>query len=127
MLAGGDEIGREIAALRRLVAAYQYLSSLAAQDADIETVTKLIAEGAGTAVAVVDERLSVLAACGGPVSDREWFCGDSLSHPRLVQVFEVVGRTRRPLRIPGIAGTGHCGTNSGGRRGSGVSADLRYR
>jgi hypothetical protein len=54
---GSDEIGRENVALRRLVVAYQHLSSLAAQDADVQTVTELIAESVGTAVALVDQRL----------------------------------------------------------------------
>jgi hypothetical protein len=103
---GSDEIGRENAALRRLVVAYQHLSSLAAQDADLQTVTELIAESVGTAVALVDQRLVVTAACNTAVPEETWLCGQPATHPGIAQVVEAVSRTRRAVRIPDLAGTG---------------------
>jgi hypothetical protein len=103
---GSDEIGKENAALRRLVVAYQHLSSLAAQDADLQTVTELIAESVGTAVAVVDQRLVVTAACNTAVPEETWLCGQPLTHPGIAQIVEAVSRTRRAVRIPDVAGTG---------------------
>ena len=103
-LAGSEEIGRENAALRRLIVAFQHLSGLAVQDADLESVTESIAERVDTAVAVVDDKLMVLACSGGAKSDAAHLFRDHLSHPRLAQVLEVVGPTRRALRMPGMAG-----------------------
>ena len=104
MRTGDEEIGRENAALRRLIVAFQHLSSLAVQDAGLESVTESIAERVDTAVAVVDDKLSVLACSGGTESDAAQLFRDHLRHPRLAQVLEVVGPTRRALRIPGMAG-----------------------
>lgn len=103
-LAGSDEIGRENAALRRLVVAFQHLSGLAVQDAGLESVTESIAERVDTAVAVVDDKLVVLACSGGAESDAAHMFRDHLKHPRLAQVLDVVGPTRRALRMPGMAG-----------------------
>jgi sugar diacid utilization regulator len=100
-LTGADEIGRENVALRRLVLAYQHLTSLAVHDANLETVTELIAERMDTAVAVVDDKLAVLASAGRSVPDAAPYLLSRLSHPRLAQVLGVVGPTRRALRIPG--------------------------
>lgn len=103
---GHDGLVRENAVLRRLAAAYQHLSDLAAQDAGVEAVTELIAERVGTAVAVVDEKLEVLAAASPGVSGPEAaeFLLDRLSHPRLAQVLGVAGPTRRALRVPDLTG-----------------------
>ncbi|MQA93968.1 MAG: hypothetical protein GEV11_04735 [Streptosporangiales bacterium] len=60
--AGHSEIGRENRALRDLVALYRHLSGLALQNADIATVTRLIAERTGATAAVVGPRMDVLAA-----------------------------------------------------------------
>ena len=104
MRTGDEEIGRENAALRRLIVAFQHLSSLAVQDAGLESVTESIAERVDTAVAVVDDKLTVLACSGGAGSDAAQLFRGHLRHPRLAQVLEVVGPTRRALRIPGMAG-----------------------
>jgi sugar diacid utilization regulator len=101
-MTAADEIGRENAELRRLVAALQHLSSLAVEDVGLDSVTQFVAERVHTAVALVDEQLTVLATSGG--SESTWFLGDRLDDPRLSQVLTVVGPTRRALRIPGIAG-----------------------
>jgi sugar diacid utilization regulator len=104
-LAGSEQIGRENAALRRLVSTIQHLSSLAAQDVGLESITESIAERVDMAVAVVDEKLAVLACSGGMASEAARFFSDRLKHPRLVQVLEVVGPMRRALRVPGFAET----------------------
>ncbi|CAJ1510058.1 PucR family transcriptional regulator [[Mycobacterium] burgundiense] len=101
--AATDAIGRENAELRQLVAALQHLSSLAVQDAGLESVVEFVADRADTAAAVVDERLAVLVASGGARSEAARFFGEQLNHPRLAQVLGVVGPTRRALRIPAIA------------------------
>lgn len=101
-LAGNEEIGRENAALRRLVSAFQHMSSLAVQDVGLESVMDSIAERVDTAVALVDETSTVLACSGGMASEAATFFRDLLRHPRLAQVFGVVGPTRRALRIPGF-------------------------
>lgn len=103
-LAGSEEIGRENAALRRLIVAFQHLSGLAVEDTGLESVTESIAERVDTAVAVVDDKLTVLACSGGMESDAAQLFRDHLRHPRLAQVLEVVGPTRRALRMPGMAG-----------------------
>ena len=103
-LDGSEQIGRENAALRRLIVAFQHLSGLAVQDAGLESVTESIAERVDTAVAVVDDKLTVLACSGGMESDAAQLFRDHLRHPRLAQVLEVVGPTRRALRMPGMAG-----------------------
>jgi sugar diacid utilization regulator len=100
-------VARENAALRTLVTLYRHLSNLAIQPAGIAGVVELIADRVDTAVAVVDDKLAVLAAAeaAGSAADAARFFLDRLAHPRLVQVLEVVGPTRRALRIPGVAGT----------------------
>lgn len=99
-----DEIGRENAELRHLVAALQHLSSLAVEGAGLESVAEFVAERVDTAVAVVDQELMLLAASGGAVSDAARIFGEQLSRPALPQVLGVVGPTRRALRVPGLAG-----------------------
>src|SRR5262245_58077183 len=100
-------VARENVALRTLVTLYRHLSSLATQPAGIAGVVELIADRVDTAVAVVDDKLAVLAAAeaGGSSADAARFFLERLAHPRLVQVLEVVGPTRRALRIPGAAET----------------------
>jgi sugar diacid utilization regulator len=101
------DIARENVALRTLVGLYRHLSTLAVENSGINRVAELIAERLDTAVAVVDDKLSVLATAeaGGSTVDAGLFFLERLTHPRLVQVLEVVGPTRRALRIPGGDGT----------------------
>lgn len=98
------EIGRENLALRRLVAVYRHLSSLAVQDAGIESVTELIAGRVGATVAVVDDKLAVLAAAspGAAGDGAARAVRERMVHPRLAQVLAVAGRTRRALRLPDV-------------------------
>ncbi|NIJ12329.1 sugar diacid utilization regulator [Saccharomonospora amisosensis] len=107
-LAETDDIGRENVALRRLVAVYRHLSSLAVQDDGIEAVTELIAERVDATVAVVDDKLTVLAAASPTSSTDEAarLVGERMVHPRLAQVLGVAGRTRRALRLPDVEEAG---------------------
>ncbi|MCE0767746.1 helix-turn-helix domain-containing protein [Pseudonocardia kujensis] len=98
------ELRRENHALRGLVSAYRHVSSLAVQDAGMETVAEVIAERVDANVAVVDEKLSVLAAA--PADGAAWVAGvigDHSAHPRLTQVVGVAARTRRAVRLPRVS------------------------
>lgn len=100
----GGEIARENHALRKLVAIYRHLSSLAVQEAGLEAVTKLIAEHMTATVAVVDRHLSVLTAASGDgesakaIDDVQRQLGQS----RMARVLDLTGRTRRAVRIPDV-------------------------
>ncbi|MFD2422626.1 PucR family transcriptional regulator [Amycolatopsis pigmentata] len=96
-----NEISRENTALRGLVAVYRHLSTLAAQDSGIEAVTELIAERMDATVAVVDERMGVLAAAS-PAGVAEEVVRERVVHPRLAQVLALTGHTRRAARIPDV-------------------------
>jgi sugar diacid utilization regulator len=99
-----DAIGRENAALRRLVAVYRHLSGLAVQDSGLAAVTELIAKHMDATVAVVDEKMDVLAAASatGRMSDAARYFQGRVAHPRLTQVLGVTGRTRRAIRMPDV-------------------------
>jgi hypothetical protein len=99
-------VARENVALRTLIGLYRHLSSLATQDVGITGVVELIAERVDTTVAVIDDKLAILAAAvaGGSTTDAARFFLGRLNHPRLVQVLEVVGPSRRALRMPRVEG-----------------------
>lgn len=98
------EVGRENAALRRLIAVYRHVSTLAAQDSGIEAVTELIAERMDATVAVVDEKMTVLAAAapGGSAEDVAEYVRRRVAHPKLAHLLGLTGRTRRAARIPNM-------------------------
>jgi hypothetical protein len=97
-------VGQENLALRSLVAVYRHLSSLAVQNVGVGAVAELIAERVDTMVAVVDEKLAVLAAASPDRQvDAAVFFNERVAHPRLAQVLGVAGHTRRALRIPDVA------------------------
>lgn len=99
-----DEVSRENAALRGLVAVYRQLSTLATQDAGIEAVTGLIAERMDATVAVVDEKMTVLAAASptGSAEEVAGYVRERVVHPKLAQVLGLTDRTRRAARIPDV-------------------------
>jgi PucR family transcriptional regulator, purine catabolism regulatory protein len=99
-----DPTSQENAALRGLVAVYRHLSTLAAQDSSIEAVTEVIAERMQVTVAVVDERMTVLAASSATRSTGEvvGYVRDHVVHPKLAEVLSITGRTRRAVRIPDV-------------------------
>jgi PucR family transcriptional regulator, purine catabolism regulatory protein len=100
------EAAREVLALRNLVAVYRHLSGLAVQNADIATVTRLIAEQTGATVAIVSPTMDILtAAAPGDTGERAvQDVRDLVVHPRLGEVLAAASRARRALRLPG-AGT----------------------
>jgi sugar diacid utilization regulator len=97
------EAAREVLALRNLVAVYRHLSGLAAQDADLAAVARLIAEQTGATVAIVSPTMDILtAAAPGETGDRAaQSVRDLVVHPRLGEVLTAASRARRPLRLPG--------------------------
>lgn len=103
-MAGQSEIGRENRVLRELVAVYRHLSGLALQDADVGTVAQLIAERTAATVAVVSQRMDILAAAspGDSPEGAAAYVREHVVHPRLGQVLAAAGQTRRALRLPGV-------------------------
>jgi hypothetical protein len=96
----------ENVALRRLVAVYRHLSSLAVQDAGLDAITDLIAGQLDTTVAVVDDTMEVRAAAtpGARSGDPADAVRERVVHPRLPQVLTIAGRARRALRLPDVDG-----------------------
>ncbi|HEY7360295.1 MAG TPA: hypothetical protein VH642_05750, partial [Streptosporangiaceae bacterium] len=56
------DLGRENMVLRELVTVYRQLSGLALQDADLASVTQLLADRTAATVAVVSPVMDVMAA-----------------------------------------------------------------
>lgn len=104
MNADDGAVSRENVALRGLVAVYRHLSGLAVQNAGIESVTELIAEHMDATVAVVDEKMDVIAAAtaSGRLADAARYVQGRVAHPRLTQVLGITGRTRRAIRMPDV-------------------------
>ena len=104
--ATGSGAAREVHALRNLVAVYRHLSGLAVQNADLATVTRLIAETTGATVAIVSPTMDIMtAAAPGETGERAaQDVRDLVVHPRLGEVLAAASRARRALRMPG-AGT----------------------
>src|SRR5216683_4523392 len=102
--AGQRDLGRENAVLRELVTVYRHLSGLALQDADLASVTQLLAERTGATVAVVSPVMDVMAAAAPGVSAQlaADAVRDHVVHPRLGQVLRASGQGHRPLRLPSV-------------------------
>jgi len=96
-------VQHENALLRELVTVYQHLTGLTLQDADVSTVTRLLAERTAATVAVVSRGLEVLAAAAadaaGDVTEQ---VRAYLSSPRLAAVLNSTAQTRRSLRLPDV-------------------------
>jgi sugar diacid utilization regulator len=96
-------VQHENALLRELVTVYQHLTGLTLQDADVSTVTRLLAERTAATVAVVSRGLEVLAAASADAADD--VAGQVrayLSSPRLAAVLNSTAQTRRSLRLPDV-------------------------
>jgi sugar diacid utilization regulator len=104
--AGQRDLGRENTVLRELVTVYRHLSGLALQDADLASVTQLLAERTGATVAVVSQVMDVMAAAAPGVSAEKAADAvrDHVVHPRLGQVLRASGQGHRPLRLPSVGG-----------------------
>ncbi|WP_062351803.1 PucR family transcriptional regulator [Herbidospora yilanensis] len=99
------QISQENRTLRDLVETYRHLSGLAMQDADIGAVAELVARRTGVTVAVISQKIGILAAASPGVSgpDAVQYVHDHLIHPRLAHTLAMAGRTRRAMRVPGPA------------------------
>ena len=96
-------VQHENALLRELVTVYQHLTGLTLQDADVSTVTRLLAERTAATVAVVSRGLEVLAAAAADAAgDVTGQVRAYLSSPRLAAVLNSTAQTRRSLRLPDV-------------------------
>jgi PucR family transcriptional regulator, purine catabolism regulatory protein len=100
------DLGRENAVLRELVTVYRQLSGLALQDADLASVTQLIADRTAATVAVVSPVLDVIAAAspGVPAEKAAALIREAIAGPRLGQVLRASREGHRPLWLPSVAG-----------------------
>ncbi|BCB76687.1 hypothetical protein GCM10022251_50410 [Phytohabitans flavus] len=96
------EISEENRALRSLVAIYRQLSGLAAQDADLGTVTQLVAERAGATAVVISQKMGIVAAAapGESYPETARYAQENLIHPRLTPALAEAATTRRVVRAP---------------------------
>ena len=88
--------------LRELVTVYRQLSGLALQDADLASVTQLIADRTAATVAVVSPVMDVIAAAspGTPPEKAADMVREAVVHPRLGQVLRASRQGHRPLWLP---------------------------
>jgi PucR family transcriptional regulator, purine catabolism regulatory protein len=100
------DLGRENAVLRELVTVYRQLSGLALQDADLASVTQLIADRTVATVAVVSPVMEVIAAAspGIPAEKAAALIREAIVHPRLGQVLRASREGHRPLWLPSVGG-----------------------
>jgi sugar diacid utilization regulator len=100
------DLGRENMVLRELVTVYRQLSGLALQDADLASVTQLLADRTTATVAVVSPVMDVMAAAspGAPQEKAAVMVAEALVHPRLGQVLRASRQGHRPLWLPSVGG-----------------------
>ncbi|TDC10078.1 hypothetical protein E1267_05515 [Nonomuraea longispora] len=99
---GSTAISQENRTLRDLVEIYRHLSGLALQDADIGTVAHLVAHRTDVTVAVISQKMGILAAAspGESYESAIQYVHDHLIHPRLAHMLANAGKSRHPLRLP---------------------------
>ncbi|HEY6275986.1 MAG TPA: helix-turn-helix domain-containing protein [Streptosporangiaceae bacterium] len=106
--AGGHQrdLGRENVLLRELVTVYRQLSGLALQDADLASVTQLLADRTAATVALVSPVMDVMAAAapGVPPEKAAVMVAEALIHPRLGQVLRASRQGHRSLWLPSVGG-----------------------
>jgi sugar diacid utilization regulator len=90
--------------LRELVTLYQQLTGLTLQNADVSTVTRLLAERTAATVAIVSRGHDVLAAAAADAGDDDVadHVRDYLQSTRLGAVHNSTAQTRRSLRLPDV-------------------------
>jgi sugar diacid utilization regulator len=100
------DLGRENLVLRELVTVYRQLSGLALQDADLATVTQLLADRTSATVAVVSSVMDMMAAAspGAPPEKAARIVSEAVVHPRLGQVLRASRQGHRPLWLPSVGG-----------------------
>jgi sugar diacid utilization regulator len=103
-VASPKDLGRENKVLRELVTVYRHLSGLALQNADLDSLARLLADRTDATVAVVNEMMDVLAA-GAPgltPEDAAEMVREQVVHPRLGQVLRASRQSHRALRLPRV-------------------------
>ena len=100
------DLSRENLVLRELVTVYRQLSGLALQDADLASVTQLLADRTAATVAVVSPVMDVIAAAapGTPPDKAADLVREAVVHPRLGQVLRASRQGHRPLWLPSVGG-----------------------
>jgi sugar diacid utilization regulator len=100
------DLGRENMVLRELVTVYRQLSGLALQDADLASVTQLLADRTTATVAVVSPVMDVIAAAapGEPPEKAADLVREAVVHPRLGQVLRASRQGHRSLWLPSVGG-----------------------
>ncbi|MDT7628887.1 MAG: hypothetical protein QOI50_817 [Pseudonocardiales bacterium] len=96
----------EATRLRKLLALCSHLSALAAQDADLDAVARVLAGGIGTSVAILDRELDLLASAG--IAEPDGVMGQLREHAGAAAVDRVllaVSHHRRALTVPGLTGS----------------------
>ncbi len=103
-VAGPKDLGRENKVLRELVTVYRHLSGLALQNADLDSLARLLADRIDATVAVVNEMMDVLAAGAPGISPDEAAetVREQVVHPRLGQVLRASRQSHRALRLPRV-------------------------
>ncbi|HEY0577047.1 MAG TPA: hypothetical protein VGD73_23330 [Pseudonocardia sp.] len=92
--------------LRKLVALCSHLSALAGQDADLAAVARVLSNGIGAAVAILDSELQPLASAGIP--EPGGVIGQLREHAggaAVDRVLLAVSHHRRALTVPGPRGS----------------------
>lgn len=92
--------------LRELVTVYRQLSGLALQDADLASVTQLLADRTAATVAVVSPVMDVMAAASPavPPAEAAAHVRTHVVHPRLGQVLRASRQGHRALWLPSVGG-----------------------
>jgi sugar diacid utilization regulator len=100
------DLGRENMVLRELVTVYRQLSGLALQDADLASVTQLLADRVAATVAVVSPVMDVMAAASPsvPPGEAAALVRTHVVHPRLGQVLRASRQGHRALWLPSVGG-----------------------
>jgi sugar diacid utilization regulator len=100
------DLGRENMVLRELVTVYRQLSGLALQDADLASVTQLIADRTAATVAVLSPLMDVIAAAAPGMAQEKAadVVREAVVHPRLGQVLRASRQGHRPLWLPSVGG-----------------------
>ncbi|HTF49652.1 MAG TPA: helix-turn-helix domain-containing protein [Pseudonocardia sp.] len=96
----------ETARLRKLVALCSHLSALAGQDADLAAVARVLSNGIGAAVAILDRELQPLASAG--IAEPGGVIGQLREHAggaAVDRVLLAVTHHRRALTVPGLRGS----------------------
>jgi GGDEF-like domain/PucR C-terminal helix-turn-helix domain len=92
----------EAALLRKLVAMCSHLSALASQATELSAIARVLADGIGSGVVVVDRRLEILADTRSADPDEITSqLRDDASQSTLRTVLTAAARNRRALTVPG--------------------------